>query len=479
MSANYSADLLYLIPEMFVLGMACLILVIDLFVSDRMRNVTFYLVQLTLIGALLLTLDTAQYGDAKAFGDSFVLDGMSIVLKAAIYVVIAAVFFYSRSYLQQNQLHKGEYYVLGLFAMLGMMVMVSANNMLVLYLGLELLSLSMYAMVAFNRDSSDATEAAMKYFVLGAIASGMLLYGMSIIYGITGELGLPEVAASLGESGFDRVVLIFALSFIVVGVAFKFGAVPFHMWVPDVYQGAPTAVTLFIGSAPKIAAFAMMMRLLVEGMGVLHADWQQMLAVLAVLSLGLGNVIAIAQVNLKRMLAYSAIAHVGFILLGVLSGTESGYSAAMFYSIVYAIMTLGGFGVIIYLSRSGFEADKLEDFQGLSERSPWFAFVMLIFMFSMAGVPPMVGFHAKLAILRAVLDADLLWLAIVAVIFSVVGAFYYLRVVKLMYFDSGQQTDPSDKGVGMKLVLSINGLAVLGLGLFPGVLMAWCIQAMS
>lgn len=479
MANNTIAELIYLMPEMTVLGMACFILVLDLYLSERLRFVSMLLAIATLGVAFLVTPQLPASGVAYAFGDSFILDGMAIVLKAAIYLIIAVVFIYSRSYLQQNKLHRGEYYVLGLFATLGMMVMVSANNMLVLYLGLELLSLSLYAMVAFNRDSSTCSEAAMKYFVLGAIASGMLLYGISMLYGITGAINIPDVVKGVEVAGFNNIILIFALCFIVVGVAFKLGAVPFHMWLPDVYQGAPTSVTLFIGTAPKLAGFAMLMRLLTDAMGGLHSDWQQMLIVLVVLSLAIGNIIAIAQTNLKRMLAYSTIGHVGFILLGVLTGTQAGYSASMFYSIVYALMTLGGFGVIIYLSRAGFEADRLEDFKGLSERSPWFAFMMLIFMFSMAGVPPLVGFHAKLAVLRAAVDANLVWLAVIAVLFSVIGAFYYLRVIKLMYFDKATDTEVVGNNPDFKFALSLNGLAVLGLGLFPGLLMAWCVQAIS
>ncbi|MBN1378945.1 MAG: NADH-quinone oxidoreductase subunit NuoN [Gammaproteobacteria bacterium] len=474
-----SNELILLIPEIFVLATACLILVIDLFLSEQHRNVTFYLTQLSLFFTFLLTLELPSDTVLYAFNSSFILDTMAIVLKCAVYVVTAGAFCYARPYLKQIDLHKGEFYVLGLFAMLGMMVLISANHLLVLYLGLELMSLSLYTLVALNRDSAQSTEAAMKYFVLGAIASGMLLYGISILYGISGSLDIPLVADSVTHSLFDRIVLLFALSFIVVGVAFKLGAVPFHMWVPDVYQGAPTAVTVFVGSAPKIAAFAMAMRLLVGTLGDLHAEWQGMLIVLAVLSLGLGNVVAIAQSNIKRMLAYSTIGHIGFILMGVLSGTAAGFSAAMFYSIVYALMTLGAFGVVILMSRAGFEAENLDDYKGLNEKHPWFAFMMLVFMFSLAGVPPLVGFHAKLAVLRAVLEVDLVWLAIVAVLFSVVGAFYYLRIIKLMYFDSAESELLIDKPLDMKVALSLNGLLVLGLGIMPGVLMGWCFSAFA
>jgi NADH-quinone oxidoreductase subunit N len=472
------SELSVLVPELWVLAMACVILVVDLYLSEGRRTVTFWLTELTLLVALLLTLNLPDARPAYAFGQAFVFDSMAMILKASIYVIVASVFFYSRDYLQQSQIQKGEYYVLGLFSMLGMMIMVSANNLLVLYLALELWSLSLYAMVAFHRDSPDATEAAMKYFVLGALASGMLLYGISMFYGVSGTLSIPGIGGAIAGAS-DNIILIFGLCFIIVGLAFKLGAVPFHMWLPDVYQGAPTPVTLFIGTAPKIAGFAMVMRLLIGALGDLQPDWQGMLIILVVLSLGVGNIVAIAQSNLKRMLAYSTIGHIGFVLMGILAGTQEGYSAAMFYSIVYALMTLGGFGMIILLSRAGFEADKLDDYRGLNERSPWFAFMMLIFMFSMAGVPPLVGFHAKLNILRAVIQADLVWLAVVAVVLSVVGAFYYLRVVKLMYFDAVQDNNPIQKSFDMKLVLSVNGLAVLGLGIFPGTLIAWCVAALS
>jgi NADH-quinone oxidoreductase subunit N len=314
----------------------------------------------------------------------------------------------------------------------------------------------------------------MKYFVLGALASGMLLYGMSMLYGATGSLDLAAIADAISAQGERSLVLVFGLCFIVVGLAFKFGAVPFHMWVPDVYHGAPTAVTLFIGSAPKIAAFAMAMRLLADSMGGLLVDWQGMLMILAVLSLAIGNVVAIAQTNMKRMLAYSTISHVGFLLLGILSGTDSGYSASMFYAITYALMAIGGFGVIILLSRSGEEADQLDDFRGLNDRSPWFAFMMLILMFSMAGVPPTVGFYAKLAVLKAVVDVDMVWLALVAVFFSIIGAFYYIRIIKLMYFDEPATDAPLKINTDLQVAVSTNSLLVLGLGLFPGALLSLC-----
>ncbi|MGD8573247.1 MAG: NADH-quinone oxidoreductase subunit NuoN, partial [Gammaproteobacteria bacterium] len=379
---------------------------------------------------------------------------------------------------QDRNLFKGEFYVLGLFGVLGMMVMVSAHNFLSIYLGLELLSLCLYALVAMHRDSQDASEAAMKYFVLGALASGILLYGMSLLYGVTGTLDIAEFRSNINQIGDpNHVVLVLGLVMVIVGMAFKLGAVPFHMWIPDIYHGAPTAVTLFIGSAPKIAAFAMVMRLLVDGLGGIHAQWQDILIIMSVLSMGIGNIIAIAQTNIKRMLAYSTISHVGFILLGILAGSRAGYSASMFYTIVYAIMSMGGFGMVLLMSRVGFEADKLDDFRGLNERSPWFAFMMLILMFSMAGVPPTVGFYAKLSVLQAVVGADLTWLAVVAIIFSIIGAFYYLRIIKLMYFDKPEDTTPITSNPEMRILLSVNGLGVLALGIFPSSLLALCMAA--
>ncbi|ACL72087.1 proton-translocating NADH-quinone oxidoreductase, chain N [Thioalkalivibrio sulfidiphilus HL-EbGr7] len=473
-------DFMPVIPELFVLGMACAILVIDLFVPQSRRDITYGLSQFTLIGAAILTIALASPETRFTFNDTFIADGLSDLLKVAVYLITAVVFLYSRPYLQDRDIYKGEYYVLGLFGVLGMMIMISSYSFLTLYLGLELLSLSLYAMVAFNRDSARASEAAMKYFILGAIASGMLLYGMSILYGITGSLDIKEVSDYLITSGAGlNVPLVFALSFVIVGLAFKLGAVPFHMWVPDVYHGAPTSVTLFIGTAPKLAGLAIIMRLLVDGLGPLHHDWQGMLTILAVLSLAVGNVVAIAQTNIKRMLAYSTISHVGFILMGILAGTHEGYAAALFYTLVYAIVAAGGFGMIILLSRRGFEAENLDDFRGLNERSPWFAFIMLLIMFSMAGVPPTVGFYAKLAVLQAVVQVEMIWLAIFAVIFSIVGAFYYLRAVKIMYFDKPEDESPLPKALDMNVVLSINGLLVIVLGIFPGLLMSLATGAIS
>jgi len=399
---------------------------------------------------------------------------MGTVLKLFAYGAAAVTLLYSRDYLERRELLKGEYLVLALFAVLGIQVIVSAGSLLTLYLGIEIMSLSLYAMVAFDRDDGVAAESATKYFVLGAIASGALLYGISILYGVTGSFLLDGVAASVGRSDTPAVGLLFGLAFIVVGVAFKFGAVPFHMWLPDVYHGAPTPVTLFVGSAPKIASFALAMRVLAEGLGGVAEAWQDMLVVLAALSMVVGNVVAIAQSNIKRMLAYSTISHVGFILLGVLAANAAGYRAAMFYTLTYVIMTTGAFGVVLWLSRKGFEADALDDYKGLNRRSPWFAFVMLLVMFGLAGVPPTVGFWAKLQVISAVLDVDLTWLAALAVLTSVVGAYYYLRIVKLMYFDEPTTSGPLEAKIGVRLVLSMNGLAILVLGLYPGVLLRLC-----
>ena len=474
------SDFMPAMPEVVLLSTACAVLVADLFLRERNRILTYLLAQVSLIMTFVAVLVVGHEGRQVAFNGTFVSDPMSQVLKLFMLAVVFGAFVYSRDYLRERSLFKGEFYVLGLFAVLGMMVMISAHSLLTVYLGLELLSLSLYAMVAFDRDSADASEAAMKYFVLGALASGMLLYGMSILYGLSGALDIADIGQFIAGQGADnRVPLGFALSFIVLGLAFKFGAVPFHMWIPDVYQGAPTPVTLFIGTAPKLAAFAIAIRLLQESLGGLQIDWGAMLTILAMLSIAIGNVVAIAQTNIKRMLAYSTISHVGFLLLGVLAGTAQGYSSGMFYALTYALMALGGFGMIILLSRAGFEADQLDDFKGLNDRNPWFAAMMLIIMFSMAGVPPTVGFYAKLAVLQAVIEVDMLWLALLAVFFSIIGAFYYLRVVKLMYFDKPVDTAALACGTDMQVTLSVNALAVLMLGIFPGGLMALCTAAFA
>jgi NADH-quinone oxidoreductase subunit N len=476
--------------EIFLLVMAIIVLMADLFAGARRRWVTYALTQAAVVGSAVLTVMIAKtLGGVTGFtfGNMFVGDVMASALKVAVYIAVSACLVYSRRYLEERGLWSGEYFALTLFALLGMMVMISANHLLSLYLGLELLSLSLYALIALNRDSAASTEAAMKYFVLGAMASGLLLYGMSMIYGATGTLELTELAARISRGGSPPIVLIFGLVFLVAGLAFKVGVVPFHMWIPDVYHGAPNAMTIFVGSAPKIAAFGMTMRLLVDGLLALAIDWQQMLMILAVLSLALGNLAAIAQTNIKRMLAYSTISHMGFMLLALLSGVINrnllsageAYGAAMFYVVAYVLMALGAFGVVLLLSRAGFEADKLSDFKGLNQRSPWYAFMMLIVMFSLAGIPPTVGFYAKLAVLQSVLAAGHVWLAVLAVIFSLIGAFYYLRVVKLMYFDAPEDSNPIAPAADMQLVLSANGLAVLALGIVPQPLMGFCLYAIE
>ena len=482
------------LPEIVLLVAACALLVGDLFVPDSRRNVTYVatLIILTLVGAVcwvFLSAGVVTY----AFGGMYVTDPMASLLKLVAVVAVALVLVYSQSYARDRGVWKGELFSLSLFALLGIMLMISANNLLVIYLGLELQALSLYALVALRRDHAVSSEAAMKYFVLGALASGFLLYGMSMLYGASGTLDINELADRVVTGHVaSRVSLVFGTVFIVAGLAFKFGAVPFHMWVPDVYQGAPTPVTMLIGSAPKLAVFAVTFRILVEGLLPLAGDWQRMLIVLAVASLVLGNLTAIAQSNLKRMLAYSTIAQMGFVLLAMLSGVVGGnasstvnsYSAAMFYLITYALTTLGTFGIILLLARDGFEAEEIADLKGLNRRSPWYAFVMLLLMFSLAGIPPTVGFYAKLVVLQALLGDGLhggmLWLAIIAVMFSLVGAFYYLRVVKIMYFDEPPAGAPAPIAatIDMRVALSINGALVLVLGILPQYLLKLCTDAM-
>ena len=471
-------DLMPAAPEIFLLVAACVVLMVDLFLSDRSRWVSYLLTLASLLGTALLVASGAGEATAYTFNDMFVRDPMANALKMFVCISVGGVLIYSRSYVGARGMYRGELFALALFATLGMMVMISASHLLLLYLGLELLSLCLYSMVALQRDSAVATEAAMKYFVLGALASGLLLYGMSMIYGATGTMQIGQIASAIAAAEDSKsLVLGLGVAFIVAGLGFKLGAVPFHMWVPDVYQGAPTAVTLFIGSAPELAAFALVMRLLVAGLEAMIGDWQQMLVILSVLSLVIGNITAIVQTSLKRMLAYSTISHMGFLLLGILAGDLNGYGAAMFYVVVYVLMTLAAFGMILLLSREGFEADQLEDFKGLNQRSPWYAFLMLLTMFSMTGVPPTVGFYAKLSVLQAVLAAGYVWLAVVAVIFSLVGAFYYLRLVKLMYFDAPTDMTPILPQPDMRLLLSANGLAMLILGVLPQPLMALCVTS--
>jgi NADH-quinone oxidoreductase subunit N len=486
-------DHLPALPEAVLLVGACVLLIADLFVQDGRRRASTWIAQAVLAlcaASTLFVLWGSGGGKLYLFNGLFVADAMAHVLKLACYAAVSTTLVYSRQYLFSRGLLRGEFITLMLFSLLGMMVMVSAASFLTLYLGLELMSLCLYALVALDRDSPLATEAAMKYFVLGALSSGLLLYGMSMIYGATGSLAITEVAREatrLSASTADRDFLVFGTVFMVAGIAFKLGVVPFHMWLPDVYHGAPTPVTLFIASGPKLAAFGMAVRLLVDGLAGLAADWQQMLALLALLSMALGNITAIAQVNLKRMLAYSAIAHMGFMLLGLLSGLVEGnwlnrneaYSAALFYVLVYAVMSVGAFGMLLYLSRAGFECENLDDLRGLNRRSPWYAFMMLLVMFSLAGVPPTAGFYAKLSVISAAVSAGHIWLAVAAVLLSLVGAYYYLRVVKLMYFDEPAEAGPIVGHPGMRVLLSANGLSLLALGILPQPLMSLCFAAMA
>ncbi len=474
---NISVDLITALPELIVLFMAMTILLVGLFVKNK--TIVYGLAQFTLFAAAYFTVRNFNASVGYAFTNMFVDDTLAHVLKLMILLGTSVMFVYTRQYMQLRNMFRGEYYALVLFSVLGMMIMVSGQSMLTIYMGLELLSLCLYSLVALDRDNAKSSEAAMKYFVLGALASGMLLYGMSMIYGMTGSLNISEITSVLQETNPKNPVLILGLVFIVAGLAFKFGAVPFQMWVPDVYQGAPTSITILIGSVPKFAAFAITIRLLAQGLQPLTADWQDMLLIMAVLSIAIGNITAIAQTNLKRMLAYSTISHIGFLLFGLMSGNLNGYASSMFYISAYALMTLAGFGMILLLSRKGFEAEQLDDLKGLNQRSPWAAMLMLITMFSMAGVPPTIGFYAKFTVLQAALQAGFIWAVVFAVLMAVVGAFYYLRIVKLMYFDAPQDNAAISAPVDMKLILSINALALLALGILPQGLMNICGAAIS
>ncbi|HUJ52378.1 MAG TPA: NADH-quinone oxidoreductase subunit NuoN [Steroidobacteraceae bacterium] len=462
------------IAEIFLAFAVCVILMAEVFAGERRAGLTGTLSLLALAAGAALTV---RYGHVThrtvLFDGMYVADELSFVLKLVGFLFVAVALLYSRTYLRNRNILRGEYYVLALTALLGIFVLVSANNLVTVYLGVELLALSVYAMVAFDRDSGVSAESAVKYFVLGAIASGALLYGMSLIYGLTGTLDLGEIAARLHAPLHPGVIL--GLTFIVVAVAFKLGAVPFHMWLPDVYEGAPTSVTLFIGTAPKIAYFALALRLLAQGLAGTTAEWTQMLAVLAVLTLVVGNIVALVQSNLKRMLAYSTIANVGFIVLGFVAGTPDGYAAALYYTLAYVLVALGSFGVILLASAKGFEADRLDDYKGLYRRDPLLAGTMMVLMFSTAGVPPFIGFWAKLRIIQALWETQHLWLVILAVAMSVVGAFYYLRVIKLMYFDEPAGELPAAaREPGVRLALGINAAAVLALGVLPGPLLDLC-----
>ena len=473
------ADLYAVLPEIAILASASLILIAGLFIPQARRAISFWLAQAALLATMWIVVSTAQVGTVRAFHGMVVDDMLGDVLKLLALVAVSLMLFYGRASLEARGLFRGEAFVLVLFALLGMMVMMGAASFLTLYLGLEILSLSLYALVALQRDAAAPAEAAMKYFVLGALASGMLLYGVSMVYGATGSFDLDRVAeATLGSQG-NRTLLAFGLVFIVSGIAFKLGVVPYHMWVPDVYHGAPTPITLLVGTAPKLAAFAFTLRVLAGALKGMEFDWQGMLIVLSLLSMTLGNLIAIAQTSVKRMLAYSTIANMGFMLMGFLAADLNGYSAAMFYTVAYVFTSAASFGVVLLLSREGFEADAIDDFKGLNRRSPWWAFIMLLVMFSLAGVPPMLGFYAKFAVLEAAVNQGFVWLAVAGVLASLVGAFYYLRIVKLMYFDEPTDREPIVAPGGTRAILSANGLALLVLGILPQPLMGLCVVALA
>ena len=476
-------------PEIVLLVMACVVALVDLWVTHPRRTPTYLLAQASLAAVALMHLSHFDAGQTfYAVQRMVVADPMGHLLGFFATIAVMVSLAYARPYAAEREMLKGELISLAMFSLLGICVMLSANNFLVIYLGLELMSLSLYALVALRRDHAPATEAAMKYFVLGALASGFLLYGLSMMYGATRSLDIPTVFNAIATGQIDNAVMVLGLVFVVSGLAFKLGAVPFHMWIPDVYQGAPTAVTVLVAGAPKLAAFAITIRLLVEGMSGLAVDWQQMLIVLAVASMALGNLAAIAQSNLKRMLAYSTISQMGFMLLGltptVVSGNTlsaaNGYSSSMFYVLTYVFTTLGTFGIVMLLSRHGHEAEQIDDLKGLARRSPWYAAVMAIFMFSLAGIPPTVGFYAKLAVLQALVSTNqalYIWLAVIAVLLSLVAAFYYLRMVKVMYFEEPADTRPIVSTGEVRTLLSLNGAAVLVFGILPGGLMAMCAQA--
>lgn len=468
------------IPEMVLLAMASFILVADTFWSKRYQFATYYVTQITLVVVAFLIMTSFTMDTVTTFNESFIRDSMGDILKLFILVISIGIFLFSKEYLLQHKYYSGEYFILGVFGILGMLVMVSGNNFITLYLGLEIAGLSMYAMIALRRDSAHALESSMKYFVLGALATGLLLYGFSMIYGATGSITFPEMAEIIASGKADPVVLSFGVVFVVIGLAFKLGAVPFHMWAPDVYQGAPTAVTMYLGTIPKLAAFAVIYRLLVEAMPDMVHDWQTLLVILAVLSLVVGSIVAVVQDNLKRLLAYSGIGHVGFVLLGFIAANPDGYSAAMFYMIVYAITGVAAFGMIIALSRTGNEFDKVSDFAGLNTRNPWLAIMMLFVMFSMAGIPPFIGFWAKILVIEEVIKAGFVWLAVLGVVMAVISAFYYLRVVKAMYFDKAEDTSRLEPvSSSLNWTVSLVAIALLVLGLMPASLIDLAYQSIN
>lgn len=472
-------NLMPALPEIFLLAALSVLLLLDLFISDAKRGITYGLSLLILAGCAAIQYATWTAVPVTTFNQMYVADPLASIIKLFMYGVTAAVLVYTRQYVADRGMFRGEYYTLSLFALLGMNVMVSASHFLTLYMGLELLSLALYALIALRRDSIQATEAAMKYFVLGALASGLLLYGMSMVYGATGSLEIATIARVIHSGSGNTVLLVFGLVFLVAGLCFKLGAVPFHMWVPDVYQGSPTAVTLMVGAAPKLAAFVFLVRILAQGMESLLPDWQGMLMIVAVLSMAIGNITAIVQTNIKRMLAYSTISHMGFLLVGFLTGSADGYAGAMIYAIIYVLMSMAAFGVLLALSRAGFECEKISDLKGLNQRNSWYALLMLLAMFSMAGIPPLAGFYAKFAVIRAALNAQMVPLAVFAVLMSLIGAYYYLRVVRTMYFDEAEDQSPIVVRPEMQLTLSVNALALLALGVMPERLLVLCMDAVK
>jgi NADH-quinone oxidoreductase subunit N len=457
-------------PEIFLLSAIVVVLLLDLFLTKPFKQATYYLTQASLLITGALAFNLINEPQTIIFGGSFILDNMASIFKVFMVGSTMVAMVYTRHYLVQHSLFRGEYFILVMLSVLGMMVMVSGYSLLTLYLGLEILSLSLYTLIAIARERAGAVEAALKYFVLGAIASGLLLYGMSMIYGISGSLNINEIASFASGANLasrETLILNFGLVFLVIGIAFKLGAVPFHMWVPDVYQGAPTSVTLFLSTVPKVAAVAMLVRILVDGLGSMHAYWADLFMILAVLSIALGSVVALMQTNIKRMLAYSTISHVGFIMLGFVTGVVSGYGAAVFYVLVYILMSLAAFGMIILLNKKGFEADQISDFRGLSKHSPWFALMMLVTMLSMAGVPPFIGFYSKFFILQQVISAGFVTIAVIAVVFAVISAYYYLQIIKSMYFEETDKEVDIVAPIDMQLILSINAVLILVVGLFP------------
>ncbi len=465
-----SSSLLVALPEIFLLSAIVVVLLLDLFLVKNFKQVTYYLTQASLLITGLLAFDLIGHTETIIFSNSFILDDMASVFKVFMMGATMVAMVYSRHYLVQHSLFRGEFFVLVMLSVLGMMVMVSGYSLLTLYLGLEIMSLSLYTLIAIARQRAVAVEAALKYFVLGAISSGLLLYGMSMIYGISGGLNISDIAAFASNSDLssrEALIINFGLVFLVIGIAFKLGAVPFHNWVPDVYQGSPTAVTMFLSTVPKIAAVAMLVRILVDGLSAMQPYWSDLFMVLALLSIALGSVVALMQTNIKRMLAYSTISHIGFIMLGFTTGVVTGYGASVFYILVYVLMSLAAFGIIILLNKKGFEADLISDYKGLSKSSPWFALMMLVVMLSMAGVPPFIGFYSKFFILQQVVSAGFVTIAIIAVVFAVISAYYYLQIIKSMYFDEADKEAIISAPMDMQLVLSINAVLILVVGLFP------------